>query len=892
MLLGGAWPPVTAEARPWAIWWWPGSAVEESEIAAHLDRYAAAGLGGLHVVPIYGVRGAEAHALPFLDARWVQSVRFTVEAARERGLGIDLTTGTGWPFGGPSVAAGDGSRQATVARFEVAAGGQLAEAVRPPRLPEARLQALMAYPAGDGRPVDLTAKVDPGTRRLAWTAPSSSDRWNLYALFDAPTGMKVKRPAPGGEGRVIDHLSANALRSYLRWIDRGLRGREAPRVRAFTCDSFEDMASDFSGDFLDTFTLRRGYDLRTELPALAGDGDAERAARVVADYRETVSELLLERFARPWTRWTLGRGAKSRYQAHGSPGNLLDLYAEADIAETEAFGPSRLPIPGLRTDPNLPEHFGKPDVLFSRFASSAAHLTGKRLVSAEAATWLGEHFQVAPSQVKPELDRLFLAGVNHVFLHGVTYSPADALWPGWLFYASTDFGPSSGFWGAMPALSAYVARTQAALQASSPDRDLLLYFPVHDLWHERTSKGERLRHLTAHDAGGWLHHHPTGFGRVAQALLDRGVMFDFVSDRLLARHDARPGDVILVPGARRMPPETWRRLGDHARDGARVIFLERLPDDVPGLGRLAEGRRQAAQARAALGARAEVAADLPAALAAAGIHGEPIAAAGVGVLRRRAAGGHLYFLANLGARAHQGWVALATAASGATVMDPLDGRSGAADLRRDATGRAEVFLHLPPGKTLLLRTFAATATPAAPRWRWHLPTDTTVALRGPWQVSFTRGGPALPPPVRMDQGPTPWTALPGEALRAFSGTAVYRTDFRHPGGDGPWQLELANLHATAVVRLNGAEAGTLWALPYQLDVSAHLRPGANTLEIEVTNLPANRVAALARAGAPRVRYHDIDFVDIRYRPFDASGWAPLPSGLEGPVVLRQQRPYN
>ena len=67
---------------------------------------------------------------------------------------------------------------------------------------------------------------------------------------------------------------------------------------------------------------------------------------------------------------------------------------------------------------------------------------------------------------------------------------------------------------------------------------------------------------------------------------------------------------------------------------------------------------------------------------------------------------------------------------------------------------------------------------------------------------------------------------------------------------------------------------------------AHLRPGRNTLEIEVSSLPANRVAALARAGAPRVRYHDIDFVDIRYRPFDPAGWAPVPSGISGPAQLR------
>jgi hypothetical protein len=102
-------------------------------------------------------------------------------------------------------------------------------------------------------------------------------------------------------------------------------------------------------------------------------------------------------------------------------------------------------------------------------------------------------------------------------------------------------------------------------------------------------------------------------------------------------------------------------------------------------------------------------------------------------------------------------------------------------------------------------------------------------------------------------------------------------------------LELAGVNAVATVRLNGAEAGVIWALPFQVDLTALLRPGRNTLEIEVTNLPANRIAAQSRAGVPRVRYHDIDFVDLQYRPFDPSGWATLASGLEAPVQLRRYK---
>jgi hypothetical protein len=908
------WPAITSSARPWAIWWWPGSAVEEREIEAHLARYAAAGLGGVHVVPIYGVRGAEDRALPFLSPRWLDHLRFTVRAARARGLGVDLSTGTGWPFGGPPVPAADGSRRASVTRLVPGPDGRLDQPVQAAGDPGASLRALMAHPP-QGPPLDLTARVNGSTGRLDWVAPAAG--WELFALHDAPTGMKVKRAAPGGEGLVVDQLSPGALPRYLGWFDRAFAAGGPPGVRAFTSDSFEDMRSDFTTDFLAAFAARRGYDLRGHLPALAGRGDGEVAGRVRADYRETVSDLLLERFVQPWVTWSHAQGSRSRNQAHGSPANLLDLYAAADIPETEAFGPSHFPIPGLHTEPNLPPHFGKPDTLFSKLASSAAHLAGRPLVSAESATWLGEHFQVAPSQVKPELDRLFLAGVNHVFLHGVTYSPADAPWPGWLFYASTDFGPESGFARAMPALSDYVARTQALLQATLPDRDLLLYFPMHDLWQSPAGgsggdAGPRLLHLTAHDVGRWLHQHPSGLGRVAGDLLARGVMFDFVSDRLLAQIDgAAAGTTILVPGARLMPLPTWDRLRRLAEAGATVLFAGNLPQDVPGLGGLDARRSRLRADLAALGpgdavagatgvrrwqlgrGRFLLAPDARSALAAAGVRREPVADLGLSVLRQRAsgsdAGGHLYFLANLGSRPFEGWAPLATPAAAAVVMDALSGQRGLGELR-PATGAGagpELFLQLAPGASLLVRTLARPARAEAPRWRWPRPTGELVPLPGPWQVTFLRGGPTLPGPVRAD-GPAPWTTLADPALRAFSGTAVYRTEVTLPDPPaGGALLELAAVHAVAAVRVNGHEAGLLWSLPFRIDVARHLRPGRNVLELEVSSLPANRVAALARAGAPRVRYHDIDFVDIRYRPFDPGGWSPLPSGIAGPAQLRR-----
>lgn len=69
--------------------------------------------------------------------------------------------------------------------------------------------------------------------------------------------------------------------------------------------------------------------------------------------------------------------------------------------------------------------------------------------------------------MKPEIDQLFLAGINHVIYHGTAYSPADAPWPAWLFYASTHANSRNPLWRELPA--AFVAES-ARLRWSEQNR--------------------------------------------------------------------------------------------------------------------------------------------------------------------------------------------------------------------------------------------------------------------------------------------------------------------------------------------------------------------------------------------------------------------------------------
>ena len=95
------WPPITAETKPWTRWWWQGSAVDRPSLTAQLEALAAAGIGGVEVTPIYGVRGAEDRFIPYLSPQWMAMLDHTLREATRLKMGVDMATGTGWPFGGP-----------------------------------------------------------------------------------------------------------------------------------------------------------------------------------------------------------------------------------------------------------------------------------------------------------------------------------------------------------------------------------------------------------------------------------------------------------------------------------------------------------------------------------------------------------------------------------------------------------------------------------------------------------------------------------------------------------------------------------------------------------------------------------------------------------------------
>jgi hypothetical protein len=761
-----------------------------------------------------------------------------------------------------------------------------------------RLTTVMAFSTNGKEAMEISDRVS-ATGALEWNVEGN---WKIFAIFQAQTGQMVKRAAPGGKGFTLDHYDASAVGGYLSHFETAF-GQDFPGIRAFYNDSFEVYGSDFSPGFFEYFQEKRGYDLKRHLPDLFSDEPNEASIRLKSDYRETINEMLLEHFTEQWTNWAHGHGKKTKNQAHGSPGNLLDLYATVDIPEGETFGSSHFPIPGIRRD-SADIRNVDPDPIMLKFASSAAHLTGKNLASTETFTWLGEHFKSAFSQAKPELEQAFLAGINHMFYHGVTYSPEDVSFPGWLFYASLNLNTHNSLWPHFKGFNSYIQRAQSVLQAGNPDNELLVYWPVYDVWADPKGLSKM---LTVHGIDEWLH--PTPFYKESKSLMNRGYSLDFISDALLDKLEVEgnalmsgegknKSKVLIIPESEFMPLTTLERILALAEKGAQVIFQSK-PKHVPGF--LDQESRKAAFDKlwAGIGfvstagpisqvaygeGRILLSLDLEKALALREIGRETLVDEGLKFIRRDLNGEKLYFIVNHTEERIDKNFQVNARYQAAVLMNPQQGNRGLAAMVFDGE-MSLVRIGLDPGEAIVLHLVDSKPI-GLEEWKYETAASETVTLTGPWKLEFKNGGPEIPHSRNLENL-VPWTALRDEKANVFSGQGIYETTIDLSfSKDKKYILDLGKVLESARVWINDKEVGYAFGVPFKLDITDFVQEGSNQLTIEVANLMANRVRYLDQNEIVWRNYHEINFVNIDYGPFDASEWEIMPSGLEGPVNIK------
>jgi hypothetical protein len=807
------WRETDPADRPLMRWWWFGPDQDAAEIDRELEAMADAGLGGAEVAFVHPLRETSDR---FGSPRMLAALRHAAERARELGLRLDVTLGSGWSFGGPHIGPEHASRRLRWERREIS-------------------PAPLEVPLGPAWPGDVLvgAYLGEGTDPAAWThLPPDDDgalripaglgpRTVLLAWSEA-TGLQVKRAAAGAEGPVLDHLSAEATRRHLEVVGEALLGAvPASLLGSVFCDSLEVYDAGWTPRLPEEFARRRGYDpvpLLHRLVVVEPGGEGPDSAQLRIDMGRTLGELVEENFLAVVRDWAARRGVPFRVQAYGEPPVTLSAYRAADLIEGEGAGWT--------------------GITACRWASSAAHLLGRGVVSSEVWTWVhSPSFRATPLDLQAEAHDHLLSGITRFIGHGWPYSPPDAPGVGWRFYAAGAIDDRSPWWPAMPQVTASLARLCGALRHGEHAADVAVLLPADDARAAHAGGFDLFK--AARDLIG---------PRIPAAIRTGGWDFDLVDDPALETLAADAYPIVVIARATRMPESTRAWLDRVRAAGGTVIAV-----DSPGCPR----GEQVAEDGFGTALRAAIPPDVEIR----GGSGE------IGTVHRRLEGGDVYLVANTGAAVRRIEVAPRIRRARWEVWDPADGSIAPAEHAGGTVGGMVLELHpyqavllvgsdeagadadatdgpthalgwiaqSPHAQVPLDGVWTFTATGEAARevrlphsWEGELAPEVS---RGVYEIDLRIEGEQLRGGGRVELDLGPCTPMPGPA-----GAQGFRAEVRPPVGE------------IAVVDVDGQEAGIIWRAPHRLDLTEHLGPGAHRLRLTVLTSAAGASAVDPHVG--------------------------------------------
>jgi alpha-L-rhamnosidase len=890
------------DCRIMVRWWWFGPAVSKPELQQELEEMKAEGIGGVEIATLYPLALDDPktgfHNQRFLSEEHLEAIRFAATTARKLGLRVDITLGSGWPFGGPHIPVTEAAGELRVETISVPPG---TDSIAVPDIDTGeKLIAAFLAPLRDGQVSLQDAKqVSTIANGRVQISPHAEVANDAIFFISSRTGMTVKRPAIGAEGFVPDHYDRKAIETHLHAVgDRLLEAFGNQPPYAVFSDSLENYGSNWTGDFMEQFRARRGYDLTPYLPALIGEV-GPLTASIRHDWGRTLTELANERFLEPLHDWAQQHHTLFRSQTYGFPPVTLSSNRYAD----------------------LPEGEGKASLLmwreFSdlRWAASAGHLFGRPVISSETWTWLhSPAFRATPLDLKAEADLHFLQGINQLVGHGWPYSPKEAGEPGWRMYAAAALNAHNPWSFVMPDVARYLQRVSFALRQGKPANDVALLLPNDDIWSTFAVKGESTNPVISH--GGF---NTTGskfsidesldnnslVSRLIPQILDSGFNVDFIDADAIDTVGI-PYAALILPGIERLPVATYQKIEEYARGGGIVIAAETLPSTAPGLLEAeSDSPRIREISQRLFGEKNTPAHFIPdekqlgAALASyltPDVVFSPRTPK-VGFIHRKLEIGDLYFIANTSNQAHRVQATFRHPAQPAEWWDPFTGAVSPVD------NPSAVELDLQPYESRLI-LFTDSATPAEAKPPMARIPLKTIDLTTDWKLIFADTNQSVD--MRKLHS---WSD--DRSFKYYSGQVSYSRTFDllaedlksgiegvldfGPGAaiEEPHPLPQFSMRAylegpvreAAAVYVNGERAGFVWRPPYAIDVTRLLTVGKNSLRIVVGNTAINSLTGRA---LPTYRLLNERYGE-RFTPQDMGNLQVLPSGIVGDLELKLTR---
>jgi hypothetical protein len=864
-------------------WWWFGTAVEKPEILRELQQMKADGIGGAELAFVYPeVLDDPAKGLinePFVGPDMLDNVRYAQAEGRKLGLRIDVTLGSGWPYGGPATTLAQAATRLKV--LEIPIPGDATS------LPVAKLadgDSIISIAIANGEPKhwDATsAKTVPANEPISTTTQP-----RVALIFVAGhTGQQVKRAAVGAEGWVLDPFSQQAVATHLSSVGEPLLKAfgDTPPYAIFS-DSLEAYGADWTPDLPAEFLKRRGYDLLPHLPELVAGG-TPAADTIRHDWGQTLTELVNQNYLTQITNWAIMHHTKFRSQTYGEP--AVNFSSQHLVSLAEGEGPQWRAFSTLR------------------WATSANHVFGNNVTSGETFTWLHSPvFRATPLDMKAEADIDFIMGENQLIFHGWPYSPAPEKVPepGWSLYAAGAFNDHNPWHPVMPEVTRYIQRVSSLLRQGQPANQVAILLPTDDAWASFAPA-----HVTVTGAMQKLI-----TPELMSAILTAGYNIDYIDADAINSVGLGTHQILVLPPTDRIPAATLEKIAAWSKSGGKVISVGRAPSLDP------KGNPLASASFASLVPGAVLVPDVAHLTDALHDDATPdlkfsndrgTARSQIGFIRRKLPDADIYFIANTSNQTIDTEATFNTTFPGGWQLDP---DSGSATPR--ISGSKELHLNLEPYESRIFVFAPGTVTPAPHE---GMGSYAAVDLASGWKVTFTSLDKSQDEPTLTD-----WTADP--ATKNYSGEAVYSRDFTVPEAlaHSPLFLEVDGgqplpgapnsppehaalgsnglpdplvtrtgpgmhayfdppIHEAALVTINGQSAGALWHPPYRLDVSKVLKPGQNHIEIHVYNTALNAWSALPPHDyKPLIaKYGD------RFQMQDLDKVQPIPSGILGAIHL-------
>ena len=708
-------------------------------------------------------------------------------------------------------------------------------------------------------------------------------------------------------------MDAVAVRHYLDHMTDAIEKRIGPlsgRIRALFIDSMELEGNNWTSDFAKVFKERRGYDLLPWLPFTMFEvgrlGDVksfeygskksakfeEEVNRVRFDFELTKAELLNERFYGTMSDWSKEKGLKTRAQAYGRGFFPLESSFNVDFPEGESWTTNWLKH-------KIGEEMGDEDyrrgrgyTMINKYVSSAAHLSGKRVVSAEEMTNTYKVFTTSLEFLKVGSDMSAISGITHSVWHGFNYSPLEAKFPGWIQYG-TFHNERNTWWPYVKNLNDYRARIASQLQNADMYTDIAILPANYDMWTTMGVQTEPfpVKLNVPYTSLIWEAIHKTGGGAdyVSEIILDNAT----VKNGKLCYGPKEYGTLFIVE-VTSTTPQTLAKLEEFVKQGGRVFCVGKYPEKSLGYNNYETRDREIAEGVERLKSykdnfvllekpedgkylewyeRVLDKYSMP--------HYITISNPDRFLLQDRYVTddkSDIFIVMN----AHMSearetditFPKSITSGKHAWIYDPSSGNRF--PLKLDKSGKAH--FRFGPSETYLI-VFNKDGRSAGKVPVLHNPVAPVIVseakdlaeANGPWNLTLHQPHPDSTWTASLDTLQD-FKDMADTTFKNFMGTVVYKTTITLDGKNLPKYINLGKVADICEIKINGRDAGMMWFGERIYDISPYVKAGENTIEVKVTTLMGNYIQTLKDNRAAQ------RFVLRRNQPY-------VSAGLIGPVKL-------